>query len=110
MNEFSASSEMQEPEIRGLKGEVAGLKTIILAKKTECESMILKTTEKKLLDLQRLTESYSSPRDLTFERPCCAAISPLTKPHEATPGLQAQGPQGGAGTGGRSRWDLACKD
>ena len=39
MNKFSASSEMQEPEIRVLKGEVAGLKTIVLAKKTESESM-----------------------------------------------------------------------
>ena len=39
MSELSASSEMQEPEIRGLKGEVAGLKTIILAKKTESKSV-----------------------------------------------------------------------
>ena len=88
MSKLSASPGLQEPEIKGLRGEVLGLKTVILAKKTESESMrkTLRWTEKKLLDLQRLTESYSLPRDLSFDHPRCVALTPLTKPHEATPG------------------------
>jgi hypothetical protein len=82
MKKFSANPGLHEPEIKGLKGEVWGLKTVILAKKTESESMrkTLRWTEKKLLDRQRLTESYSLPRDLSFDHPRCAAIAPLTMP------------------------------
>ena len=93
-----------EPEIRDLRGEVSGLKTFILAKRTkrtESESMkkTLRWTERKLLNLRFPLIIHAAPQLLL-------SPSPVRPPR----GLHAAGPQGGVGTGGRTRGNLACKD
>ena len=63
-----SNQETQTPEIKDLKEEVWDLKAVNLAKRTESESMkrTLRWTEKKLLKLQRLTESYNPPKGFSF--------------------------------------------
>ena len=107
----SSNQRAQMPEIKDLKEEVWGLKTVNLAKKTESESMrrTLRWTEKKLLDLQRLTESYKPPKGFFFfhspearepptagywrrkrevqEAPACRDRPSPTVPNQGTPPL-----------------------
>ena len=89
MDEASADPGLQEPEIRDLKGEMLGLRTVILAKRTESEHVkrTLKWTERKLLNLQRVTDSYNLPREHSFNHPDYATIA-STDPNGTTPGAK----------------------
>ena len=76
-SENPQKSQLQEPEIRDLKGEMLGLRKVILAKRTESGHMkrTLKWTERKLLNLQRVTESFNLLREHSFNHPDYATIA-----------------------------------